>query len=146
MKLLVCTTEYYPHGAGIANVAYNVVKVLQTSGVNCSVCSPYGPDITLGSHYLIQKMGIIGLLYYWYRVSRYFKKNNYDAVWLHNPFFIISNPFTNALVTMHSTYHGESKWQVGNSFYLRFYKRLVASLERHCLLRIKPCLLYTSDA
>jgi 1,2-diacylglycerol 3-alpha-glucosyltransferase len=143
MKLLVCTTEYYPQGAGIANVAYNVVKVLQHNGVNCSVCSPDGPDIKLGSQYLIQKMGIIGLLYYWYRVSRYYKKNNYDVVWLHNPFIIIPNPFTNALVTMHSTYHGESKWNVGNSFSLRFYKNIVASLERYCLSRMKSSTVFS---
>lgn len=82
MKLLVCTTEYFPHGAGIANVVYNVVKQLKGTGVECTVCSPTGPDIKLGSPALIQKTGIGGLLYYWYQVSRYFKDNNYDAVWL----------------------------------------------------------------
>jgi len=25
MRVLVCATEYYPDGSGIANVAYNVV-------------------------------------------------------------------------------------------------------------------------
>ena len=29
MKLLVCTTEYFPYGAGIANVVYNVVEQLK---------------------------------------------------------------------------------------------------------------------
>jgi glycosyltransferase involved in cell wall biosynthesis len=143
MKLLVCASEYYPHGSGIANVVYNVVKVLKQNGVDCTVCSPNGPDIQLGSHSLIQKMGIIGLLYFWYQVSRFFKKNNYDAVWLHNPFFTISNPFHHSLVTIHTTYYGESLFQVGSSAYLRIYKKLVALIERNCLLRMKSSTIFS---
>ena len=32
MKLLVCATEYYPHGFGIANVAHRVVEQLEGQG------------------------------------------------------------------------------------------------------------------
>jgi len=58
MKLLVCTTEYFPHGAGIANVVYNVVEHLKEQGVECTVCSPTGPDIILGSQRLIKRPGL----------------------------------------------------------------------------------------
>ena len=136
MKLLVCVSEYYPHGSGIANVAYNVVTVLRKKGVDCSVCSPNGPDIVLGSHYLIQKTGIIGLLYFWYQVSRFFKKNTYDAVWLHNPYFSLPNPFHSSLVTIHTTYYGSSKSLGG-------YKRLVSVIERSCLLRLKSSTVFS---
>ncbi|MGI6079023.1 MAG: hypothetical protein ACOYCB_12880, partial [Fastidiosipilaceae bacterium] len=56
-KLLVCATEYHPYGSGIANVVYNVVEHLKEQGVECTVCSPTGPDIKLGSLKLIEKTG-----------------------------------------------------------------------------------------
>lgn len=37
MKLLICVSEYYPYGSGIANVAYNVVEQLKKRGVDCTV-------------------------------------------------------------------------------------------------------------
>lgn len=142
MKLLVCTTEYFPYGAGIANVVYNVVEQLKEKGVECTVCSPTGPDIKLGSQSLIQKTGIIGLLYYWYQVSRFFKDNDYDVVWLQNPFILAGNPFKHCLVTMHSTYYGSSTHGVGNlPFHL--YKSLVAHVERYCLTHMPPNTLFT---
>ena len=48
MRVLICATEYYPNGSGIANVAFNVVRELESMGVECTVCSPTGPDIKLG--------------------------------------------------------------------------------------------------
>ncbi len=93
MKLLICTTEYFPHGAGIANVVYNIVEQLKGKGFECTVCSPTGPDIELGSWGLIEKAGVLGLLNYWHQVSRYFKGNDFDAAWLQNPFIVTKNPF-----------------------------------------------------
>ena len=142
MKLLVCTTEYFPHGAGIANVVYNVVKQLKSMGVECTVCSPTGPDIILGDQTLIQKTGIGGLLYYWWQVSRYFKNSDYDVVWLQNPFILTGNPFKRCLVTMHSTYYGLSTNGVGTPPF-RLYKSLVAHIERYCLTRMPPNTLFT---
>ncbi len=142
MKLLVCTTEYFPHGTGIANVVYNVVEQLKGMGVECTVCSPTGPDIKLGSPTLIRKTGIGGLLNYWYQVSRHFKNNDYDIVWLQNPFILTGNPFKRCLATMHSTYYGSSTRGVGNlPFHL--YKSLVAHVERYCLTRMPPTTLFT---
>lgn len=145
MKLLVCTSEYFPQGAGIANVVYNVVEQLKEMGVECTVCSPTGPDIKLGSLTLIQKTGIIGLISYWNQVSHHFKNNDYDAVWLQNPFIISGNPFANCLVTMHSTYYGSSTRGVGNlPFHL--YKSFVAHIERFCLTRMHPDTYFTGVA
>ncbi len=142
MKLLVCTTEYFPYGAGIANVVYNIVDQLKGMGVECTVCSPTGPDIQLGSRALIQKTGVIGLLDYWHQVSRRFRENDYDAVWLQNPFIVAGNPFDRCLVTMHSTYYGSSTHGVGNlPFHL--YKSLVAHFERYCLNRMPPSTHFT---
>jgi glycosyltransferase involved in cell wall biosynthesis len=142
MKLLVCTTEYFPHGAGIANVVYNIVEELEDMGVRCTVCSPTGPDIKLGDRALIQKTGLGGLLDYWHQVSRHFKGNDYDATWLQNPFIVTDNPFRRCLVTMHSTYYGSSTHGVGNlPFHL--YKSFVARVERYCLTRMPPDTLFT---
>jgi 1,2-diacylglycerol 3-alpha-glucosyltransferase len=144
MRLLVCAPEYYPNGSGIANVAYNVVKILQQKGVDCNVCSPNGPDIKRGSHYLIQKTGIIGLLWYWYQVSQYLKNNNYDVVWLHNPYFFLQpKTFSNGMVTIHTTYYGEWMGQVGGTYFLNIYKRLVASIERGCLLKMNTSVIFS---
>jgi glycosyltransferase involved in cell wall biosynthesis len=142
MKLLICTTEFYPYGAGIANVVYNVFIQLKNMGVECTVCSPIGSDIQLGSRILIQKTGIIGLLYYWYQTTRFFKDNNYDIVWLHNPFIITNNPFKHCIVTMHSTYNGTSTQRIGNLPF-QLYKSLVAVLERYCLRHMPHATMYT---
>lgn len=144
MKLLVCTTEYFPHGAGIANVVYNVVEQLKAMGVECTVCSPTGPDIKLGNRDLIQRIGIGGLLNYWLQVSRYFKDkgDDYDVVWLQNPFILTQNPFNRCLVTMHSTYYGSSTHGVGNLPF-NLYKSLVARIERYCLTHMPPNTLFT---
>lgn len=142
MRLLVCTTEYFPHGAGMANVVYNIVQQLKGKDIECTVCSPKGPDIRLGSWPLIEKAGVVGLINYWYRVSRHFKDNDYDVVWLQNPFIIAENPFKRCLVTMHSTYSGSSDLGVGNlPFHL--YESAVARIERSCLIRMPPTTLFT---
>jgi glycosyltransferase involved in cell wall biosynthesis len=142
MRLLVCTTEYFPHGAGMANVVYNIVEQLKRRGIECTVCSPKGPDIRLGSWGLIERAGVVGLIDYWYQVSRYFKSNEYDVVWLQNPFIIAENPFKRCLATMHSTYSGSSNLGVGNlPFHL--YESVVARIERSCLIRMSPPTLFT---
>lgn len=142
LKLLVCTTEYYPDGSGIANVTYNVVRKLEGMGVECTICSPTGPDIKLGSQALILKTGIGGLLNYWYQVSRYFKDHDYDAVWLQNPFIVTSNPFKHCLVTMHATNYGARTYAIGN-LPLHLYKSLVSHIEHYCLTRMPPNTLFT---
>lgn len=142
MRLLVCTTEYFPHGAGMANVVYNIVQQLTERDIECTVCSPKGPDIKLGSWPLIEKAGVVGLINYWYRVSRYFRDSDYDAAWLQNPFIIADNPFKRCLVTMHSTYSGSSDLGVGNlPFHL--YESVVSRIERSCLNRMPPKTLFT---
>lgn len=143
MRLLICATEYYPYGSGIANVAYNVVEHLKEQGVECIVCSPTGPDIKLGNPKLIEKTGILGMLHYWRQVSQHLKRNNYDALWLHNPFITSGGKLKNCLVTMHSTYYGESLHQVGTTLLLRTYRRSVSRLERHCLVRMNEDALFT---
>ena len=132
MKLLICASEYYPHGSGIANVAYNVVEQLKKIGVDCTVCSPTGPDIKLGSSNLIEKSGIGGLLYYWYRVSKYFKENDFDVVWLHNPLFLKNNPFRRSIITIHTTYYGKIIQRVSP----QIYYRIASKIERYCLNKI----------
>eukprot|EP00825_Cyclidium_porcatum_P002510 TRINITY_DN11156_c0_g1_i1.p1 TRINITY_DN11156_c0_g1~~TRINITY_DN11156_c0_g1_i1.p1 ORF type:complete len:145 (+),score=13.22 TRINITY_DN11156_c0_g1_i1:125-559(+) len=105
MKLLVCASEYPPYGSGIGNVIYNVVVQLRKMGVECTICSPTGPDIQLGNKELIKKFGILGLLYFWYQVSRFFKKkSDYDVIWIQNPLFLTESPFKKkCLATMHYT-------------------------------------------
>jgi len=135
MKLLVCTSEYFPYGSGIANVTYNVVEQLKKKGVECTICSPTGPDIILGSKTLIKKTGIIGLLYYWICVSFYFKDNSYDIVWLQNPFLLREKSW-NCVVTMHSTYYGNYIRFSGTMSFLKIYKKIVSIIEKYCLTQM----------
>ena len=139
MKLLICASEYYPSTSGIANVAYNVVEQLKKMGVKCTVCSPFGPDIKLGSRSMIQKYGLLGILYYWHRVSKYFKKraDYYDGVWLHDPLFIRNNPFQKGLITMHGTYYLFSKFvQSISPLHIKIYYKIAAKTEKYCLNKI----------
>ena len=144
MKILVCSSEYPPYGSGIGNVVSNIVEQLRKKGVECTICSPTGPDIHFGSQKLIDNFGFLGLLYYWCQVSHFFyKKNNYDVVWLHNPYFIFNNPFPKSLITIHSTYYGMSHHHVGNTFFLRMYYKIISVLERYCLGKIGKKILFT---
>jgi len=125
MKLLICTQEYPPrYSSGIGNVVYNITERLQAMGVDCTICSPTGPDIILGSSRLIKMFGILGLLYYWHQVHRYFREivDDYDAVWLNNPFLIRGNPFSKSLITIHGTYYGMSAHRIYSWYYHLLYK------------------------
>lgn len=128
MKLLICASEYYPHGSGIANVAYNVVEQLKKMGVDCTVCSPTGPDIELRS---LQGYGLLGLIPYWHKVNKYFKNraDDYDIAWIHNPLFLKDNPFPRSLVTIHSTYYGKLIQGVDP----KIYNKISAKIEKYCL-------------
>lgn len=128
MKLLVCVSEYYPYGSGIANVAYNIVEQLKKMGIKCIVCSPTGPDIKIDC---LNGHGRLGLIHFWYKVSEYFKNkaNDYDVVWLHYPLFIGPSPFKNCLITVHSTALGFMNENVSP----KFYYKLSYLLETFCL-------------
>lgn len=141
MKLLVCASEYYPYGSGIANVAYNVVEQLKKMGVDCTVCSPTGPDIKVGSSSMIAKYGRLGLLYYWHQVARYFKgrADDYDVAWLHHPLFLRQNPFRKCLVTIHSTAYG-----LKYPSYLYIYKKLSSRIEKYSLNKIDDKIRFTA--
>ena len=110
MKVLVCSTEYPPYTSGIGNVAYNIVEQLKKIEVDCTVCSPYGPDINIGNGKLTEKSGIPGLLIFWNKVSKYCKKNPYDILWLHNPLLLRNLSFQyyfylNAILLIQISWH-----------------------------------------
>lgn len=138
MRLLVCITEYYPHGSGIANVAYNVVQQLEKKGVECIICSPTGPDIKIET---ISGCGRLSLLHYWYNVIEYFKnkQDQYDIVWLHYPLMLKSNPFERSYVTIHSTAYG-----IRYPFYLRPYQMISKALEKYCLNKLDANIPFSS--
>jgi glycosyltransferase involved in cell wall biosynthesis len=144
MKILICASEYYPYGSGIANVAYNVVEQLKKKGVECIVCSPTGPDIKLGSSKLIKKYGIFGLIHYWMQVSEFFRnyKIDFDAVWCHNPIFLKKNPFNHCVITMHSTYYGETLNKM-HPFSLKLYKTFASIIEKYSLNRLENNIIFT---
>lgn len=137
MKLLICTTEYYPHGSGIANVAYNVVEQLKKMGVDCTVCSPTGPDIKIKS---LNGYGRLGLIHYWYKVGKHFrnKADEYDAVWLHYPLFIGHIPFKKCLITVHSTAYGFMIQKINPIYY-----KLCYIIEKICLNRFNDSTIFT---
>jgi 1,2-diacylglycerol 3-alpha-glucosyltransferase len=134
MNILVCASEYYPYGSGIANVAYNIVEEMKKSGVKCTVCSPTGPDIKLGDPKLINNYGIIGLIHYWERVYKFLERNHneFDFIWCHNPLFIKKCSYDNILATIHTTYFGEFTHKVGY-LHLRMYKKFASIIESRCL-------------
>jgi len=130
LKLLVCTSEYYPRGSGIANVAYNVVEQLKKKGITCEVCSPVGPDIKIGTEI---KYGRLSLLKFWNAVVNYFRyKNDYDVVWLHNPLFINKIPFDKCLVTIHTTPHGQVAKKI-YPWHYHIYKKITSYIDEYCL-------------
>lgn len=131
MNLLVCATEYYPHGFGIANVAHRVVEHLKAKGVRCTVCSPTGPDITAGSRRLIRELAVGGLLHYWTGVARLSGADEYDAIWMHNPLFPTASPFPHGVATIHSTYLNKFCQRMAPQ---RYY-RLASAIERRSLVR-----------
>jgi glycosyltransferase involved in cell wall biosynthesis len=142
LKILVCTSEYYPQGSGIANVAYNVVEKLKEKGITCEVCSPVGPDIKLGSEI---KYGRMSLLRFWNKVRKHFKDSgdDYDIVWLHNPLFIGKIPFDNCLVTVHTTPHGQVAEKV-YPWHLHVYKKIVSHIDEYCLKKFKKDTYFTA--
>lgn len=143
MKILICVTEYYPHGSGIANVAYNVTQQWKKMGHECTVCSPTGPDIVLGRSDLINKFGIMGILYYWYQVSIFLKNSNYDYVWISNPVFILSNPFQKCLITVHTTYSGKVKKRFCSNS-MEIYNFISSVFEKNCHKHINKSVYYTT--
>ncbi len=128
MRVLVCASEYFPNGSGIANVAYNVVEQLKKMDIECIICSPSGPDIKIRN---LEGKGRLGLIYFWYNVSKYFrnKVDDYDVVWLHYPLFIGKVPFKKCLITVHSTAYGFMHENISP----KFYYKLSYVLEKFCL-------------
>lgn len=130
MKVLICASEYYPSGSGIANVAYSVVEQLKKRGVECTVCSPIGPDITIGT---VPNKGRLSLALFWFRVSRKLRRdaNKYDVVWLHNPLFISRNPFKKCVITIHTTPLGRVM-RKSNSVSLNAYMLFATLFDQFC--------------
>ena len=141
MRILVCASEYPPHGSGIADVASRMVREFEKRGHSCTVCSPSGPDIKLGSHMLIRRVAGIGLLFYWWRVKRHFagRAPQWDAVWLHWPMFTGRSPFPAAVVTFHGTYLGFMNMAQGmrSSWLVRLYYAFMQSVEKRSLRSLR---------
>ena len=145
MKILVCTTEYSPLIGGIGRSIRYVIDELKNREIETIVCSPDGPDIKLGSGLMIERYGRVGLLYFWYRVSKHFSENavEYGLAWLHNPVFIRDNPFKQSLTTIHIAAYG----QVIQRLYpqpLNFYKSVSSKIVRYCLNKIKKSTRFTA--
>jgi len=146
MKILVCVSEYFPEGSGIAIVAHNLVQELKSMHGDYTICTPNGPDIQLGNSQLIKKTGIVGLLYYWLCVSIYIRKKNieYDVIWLHNPLFLLNVPHHHKyLITIHSTYYRK----LLDGVYPLCYYRIASWIEKYSINKIsrqKPLFLGVS--
>jgi glycosyltransferase involved in cell wall biosynthesis len=134
MKILICVSEYFPQGSGIAHVAYNTVETLKKKGIDCTVCSPVGPDIHIKTY---EHYGRFGLLYFWNNVRNYFKKHekNYDIIWLHNPLFLKTIPFEKCIVTIHTTAVGQIT-QKNHPIYLYIYRKIAAMIEVYCFKQL----------
>ncbi|AKB18815.1 glycosyltransferase family 4 protein [Methanosarcina sp. WWM596] len=146
MKVLVCTSEYYPSGSGIANVVYNVVEQLKKKGIECTVCSPNGPDIVAISSEYRNNFGGIGLAYFWYKVSKSFQgqDSKFDVVWLHQPIFLLKkSPFKKAIITVHTTYVGKDNKQIKYPRLKKAYYMIMNKIEQFSYLRLPVSCKYT---
>jgi glycosyltransferase involved in cell wall biosynthesis len=145
MKVLVCSSEYYPFGGGIANVVLNVTKGLERLGVTCVVCSPSGPDVRLGSYKMIRKSGRLGLLHFWHQVKGYLDSqgDTYDCIWLHNPLFLQRVRARHCVATIHVTAYGQSV----NYIYplpMHIYRKASAILEKLSLRTLPSDTVFTA--
>jgi len=143
LKILVCASEYPPFASGIGSVAYRMVREFEKKGHQCTICSPTGPDIRLGSYKMIRKPGGLGILYFWWCVDRYFtgKASQWDAVWLHWPMFLRRCPFPKAVVTFHGTYRGyrDMANDMHSSLFSRKYYTIMELAERCYLSHLSSC-------
>lgn len=143
MRLLILTSEYPPNGAGIANVVHNIVLQLEKAGIECTICSPTGPDIIRGSQRLIARTGVIGLIHFWLDARDVINNNDrFDAIWMQNPFLLHKTIESPAIVTMHSTYRGSSDSGIGSPMF-NFYKKLASLIERYCLKTLGDKVVFT---
>jgi 1,2-diacylglycerol 3-alpha-glucosyltransferase len=134
MRILICVSEYFPQGSGIANVVYNIVEPLKKLGVDCVICSPVGPDIKINA---LNDCGLLGLLYFWNNVRTFFsnKELDYDVVWMHNPLFLKKPPFDTYVVTIHTTAIGQITKKIYPA-HLHAYKKLATIVETYCFKRL----------
>jgi 1,2-diacylglycerol 3-alpha-glucosyltransferase len=137
MKILICTPEYPPKASGIGIVVKSVADEFKEQGHECIICSPTGPDLQLGNQTYIEKFGGLGLVYFWECVRKFFNKNgnNFDSIWLNHPLFIMKNPFSKSLITMHTTYIGFSSGSglSGHSGWIRTYYYIMNAIEKYSL-------------
>ena len=136
MKILVCTYEYPPQASGIGTFVYTMVRQFQKKGNKCTVCSISGnSNIKLGSFGNLRRFGGIEIYRYWKKVSAYFKKGEYDIVWLQSPILVKKLPFSKAVVTIHTTYKG--MFEINNNIAAPIYKRIfywiMWHIETNCL-------------
>lgn len=146
INILICVSEYPPNASGIGNVAHFVKEEFTKKGHQCKVCSPTGPDITIFNNNYINKMGGLGIIYFWYKVSNYFLKHNvdYDIVWMHQPLFLLKKcPFKNAIITVHTTYVGKVNHKLNYNPIKKLYYYFMSSLERVSYLNLPSSFKYT---
>lgn len=118
-----------------------MVKEFRKRGHECTVCSPTGPDIKLGSSFLIRRLAGLGLLHYWWCVQRRFSGGTpeWDAVWMHWPLFAGRCPFASGFITFHGTYRGfrDMAREMRSPRLVRLYYAFMQSMEERCLRSLK---------
>lgn len=139
IKILICVSEYPPKASGIGNVVKFVCQEFVKMGNECTICSPSGPDIILGNQSFIDKFGGLGIVYFWYKVCVYFKKESsqFDAIWLHQPLFLLKkSPFKTAIITVHTTYIGKNYNNLRYSMFKRIYYSTMKKIEKKSFLKL----------
>ena len=137
-------SEYPPDASGIGNVARFVAEEFIKKGHQCTICSPSGPDITIGDKNYINKFGGLGIIHFWYQVSKYFDNNyaEFDAIWLHQPLFVLKKcPFPKGLITVHTTYSG--RYLKNYSIIKKLYQICMRLFEKYSFCKVARQLRYT---
>jgi 1,2-diacylglycerol 3-alpha-glucosyltransferase len=132
LKILICTPEYPPYSSGIGNVVYNIVNQFDKKNIDYKICSPVGPDFKIGNPKIMGKTGILGLIYFRYLITKRFKENDFDLIWIHGNIVTNKNLFKNVLITLHSTYRGFKLQKISP----RIYYYVVSKIEEYILKKI----------
>lgn len=106
-------------------------------GHTLEVCSPSGNDHFVGSRRMIKYLGGLGIVFFWFSVNRFLKKNwwRYDLLWLHQPLIFFYKPCIKTVITTHTTYFGyyQRSNLMHHSFLKKIYYCIMFLIEKICL-------------
>ncbi len=142
MKILICSSEYYPKGSGIANVAYYVAQELKKKGHSITVLSTDCGDINFKEYESrISKFGGLALIGFWEKARKCIiaSYEDYDLFWVHNPLFLRKIKPNKIFATIHTTYvqYAEIYKTFPYPWHIKQYYKVMKLIEKYCYKKNK---------